>query len=141
MTELLGVLGGMGPLATVDFLRKLIEETPARCDEDHIPVVTYSVPQIPNRPLAITAGGESPLPALLAGIRALGRAGATPGRVGVAGVRWVSGSVAERFSCGWCAAGLADSLGAVGPGDLEVPAVDPFEPEALSVHEVVMTAA
>ena len=76
MTRVLGVLGGMGPLATVDFLRKLLEETPATCDEDHIPVVAWSVPQIPSRPPAITGGGESPLPAMLAGIRTLKNAGA-----------------------------------------------------------------
>ncbi len=76
MNEVLGVLGGMGPLATVDFLRKLIEETPAERDEDHIPVIVYSVPQIPERPLAINGGGESPLPALLEGIRTLKQAGA-----------------------------------------------------------------
>ena len=76
MTNVLGVLGGMGPLATVDFLRKLIEETPAARDEDHIPVITYCVPQIPQRVPAITGHGESPLPALLAGIRTLKEAGA-----------------------------------------------------------------
>ena len=74
---LLGVLGGMGPLATVDFLQKLIEETPASRDQDHIPVITYSVPQIPDRPLAITGNGESPLPHMLEGVRTLKRAGAT----------------------------------------------------------------
>ena len=74
--KVLGVLGGMGPLATVDFLRKLIEETPAARDEDHIPVVAWSVPQIPDRPRAITSNGESPLPAMLAGIRTLKEAGA-----------------------------------------------------------------
>ena len=73
---LLGVLGGMGPLATVDFLNKLIEETGAERDADHVPVVVYSVPQIPDRPAAILAGAESPLPAMLAGIRTLTRAGA-----------------------------------------------------------------
>jgi len=76
MDNLLGVLGGMGPLATVDFMRKLIAETPALRDEDHIPVVVYSVPQIPDRPRAILSGGESPLPALLEGIRTLKQAGA-----------------------------------------------------------------
>jgi aspartate racemase len=76
MKKVLGVLGGMGPLATVDFLKKLIEETPAARDEDHIPVVAWSVPQIPSRPAAITAGGESPLPAMLDGIRTLKTAGA-----------------------------------------------------------------
>jgi aspartate racemase len=71
MNQVLGILGGMGPLATVDFMRKLIEETPAARDEDHIPVIAWSVPQIPERPAAITGDGESPLPALLEGIRTL----------------------------------------------------------------------
>jgi len=75
-SPLLGVLGGMGPLATVDFLGKLIEETPAKSDADHIPVVVYSVPQIPDRPRAILENGESPLPAMLKGVRTLKQAGA-----------------------------------------------------------------
>lgn len=74
--RLLGVLGGMGPLATVDFLQKLIEETPAQRDQDHVPVVVYSVPQIPDRPPAIVGQGASPLPAMLAGAHTLKRAGA-----------------------------------------------------------------
>ena len=73
----LGILGGMGPLATVDFLQKLIEETPAERDQDHIPVIAWSVPQIPDRPAAITGTGESPLPHMLAGMYTLKRAGAT----------------------------------------------------------------
>jgi aspartate racemase len=76
MKSVLGVLGGMGPLATVDFLRKLIDETPAARDEEHLPVIAWSVPQIPDRPAAITGNGDSPLPALLAGIRTLEQAGA-----------------------------------------------------------------
>ena len=47
--RVLGVLGGMGPLATIDFLHKLIEETPATRDQEHIPVIAWSVPQIPER--------------------------------------------------------------------------------------------
>ena len=72
----LGILGGMGPAATVDFLKKLVEETPADRDDEHIPVIVYSVPQIPSRPAAIVAGGPSPLPAMLEGIRVLRSAGA-----------------------------------------------------------------
>ena len=72
----LGVLGGMGPAATVDFLKKLVEETPADRDDEHIAVIVYSVPQIPSRPAAIVAGGPSPLPAMLAGFRVLKSAGA-----------------------------------------------------------------
>lgn len=77
MSRILGVLGGMGPLATVDFLQKLIEETPARRDQEHVPVIAYSVPQMPERPPAIIGRGESPLPHMLDGIRTLKRAGAT----------------------------------------------------------------
>ncbi|MBE0613249.1 MAG: aspartate/glutamate racemase family protein [Burkholderiales bacterium] len=73
---MLGILGGMGPLATVDFLRKLVERTPAARDQDHVPLVIYSVPQIPDRVGAILAGTESPLPAMLAGVRMLEQAGA-----------------------------------------------------------------
>ncbi len=76
-TRTLGVLGGMGPLATVDFLQKLIEETPASVDQEHVPVITYSVPQIPDRPPAIIGNGESPLPHMLEGVLTLKRAGAT----------------------------------------------------------------
>ncbi|MDL1860310.1 aspartate/glutamate racemase family protein, partial [Betaproteobacteria bacterium PRO7] len=61
---MLGVIGGMGPLATADFFRKLVDETPAVNDEDHVPVLIHSVPQLPRRPPAILANGESPLPAL-----------------------------------------------------------------------------
>ena len=73
---LLGVLGGMGPLATVDFMGKLVAETPAEADVDHVPIVVYSVPQIPSRPRAILGGGPSPFPAMLAGMRVLRQAGA-----------------------------------------------------------------
>lgn len=75
-SPLLGVLGGMGPLATVDFLQKLIAETPASRDADHVPFIVYSVPQIPDRPAAITGNGESPLPHMLKGIHTLRQAGA-----------------------------------------------------------------
>lgn len=74
--RLVGVLGGMGPLATVDFLRKLVELTPAACDQEHVPVLVHSVPQIPDRSSCIEGRGASPLPALLAGLQILAAAGA-----------------------------------------------------------------
>ncbi|MDY4376176.1 aspartate/glutamate racemase family protein [Pectobacterium carotovorum] len=72
-TPLIGVLGGMGPLATVDLLHKIVEETPASRDQDHVPVVVWNVPQIPDRQQALAGTGESPLPALLHAIRQLNR--------------------------------------------------------------------
>jgi aspartate racemase len=74
---MLGVIGGMGPLATADFFHKLIAATPASRDEDHIPTLIHSVPQLPSRPAAILRGGESPLPALLAARNRLFEIGAT----------------------------------------------------------------
>ena len=74
---LIGVLGGMGPLATVDFLHKLVTLTPATRDQDHVPVVVWNVPQIPSRPDALAGKGPSPLPAMIVGIERLNAAGAT----------------------------------------------------------------
>jgi aspartate racemase len=54
-----GVPGGMGPHATVDLLNKLLSVTAASCDQDHLPVIVYSLPQIPDRSAAILAGGPS----------------------------------------------------------------------------------
>ncbi|NJM91000.1 MAG: hypothetical protein HC863_01640 [Myxococcales bacterium] len=51
-SDVLGVLGGMGPLATVDFFSKLVQMTPAERDQDHVPVIISCEPQIPSRPLA-----------------------------------------------------------------------------------------
>ena len=73
---MIGILGGMGPLATADFFNKVIAATPAQRDEDHVPLLIQSDPRIPGRPAAILRGGESPLPALLAGRDRLIAAGA-----------------------------------------------------------------
>jgi aspartate racemase len=73
----LGILGGMGPLATADFFAKLVALTPAARDEDHVPVVLASLPDIPPRVAAILHGGASPLPALIDARDRLLAAGAT----------------------------------------------------------------
>lgn len=70
----IGVLGGMGPAATVDFMAKVVSLTPACCDQEHLPLVVASVPQVPDRSAAILGRGEDPLPALLRGIELLNRA-------------------------------------------------------------------
>ncbi|MDQ7954451.1 MAG: amino acid racemase [Pseudomonadota bacterium] len=71
-----GVLGGMGPLATVDFMHKLLDATPARCDQDHLPLLVSSIPQVPDRTAAYRGEGASPLPALIASGRRLVDGGA-----------------------------------------------------------------
>ncbi|WP_410014249.1 aspartate/glutamate racemase family protein [Sodalis sp. C49] len=74
---LLGILGGMGPLATVDLMQKIIEETPAHSDQQHAPVVAWNVPQVADRQQALAGTGPSPLPQLLHGVRRLNGAGAS----------------------------------------------------------------
>jgi aspartate racemase len=74
---MIGILGGMGPAATVDFVAKLIRLTPAGREQDHLPLVVVSDPRVPDRVAPIPDGaGPSPLPAMRAGIRRLERAGA-----------------------------------------------------------------
>lgn len=77
MSRRIGILGGMGPLATVDLMAKIIANTPATRDQDHVPVVAWNVPQVPDRQRALAGEGPSPLPAMLEGIDHLNRAGAT----------------------------------------------------------------
>lgn len=74
--RIVGILGGMGPLATADLMTKIILNTPAACDQDHVPVVLASLPQMPSRIDAIVSGGPSPLPLMLDSLRRLERAGA-----------------------------------------------------------------
>lgn len=74
-TRILGVLGGMGPLASAQFMVRLTLLTPARRDQDHIPAVLWSDPRVPDRTAARLAGGEDPLPWLIRGLRGLEAAG------------------------------------------------------------------
>ena len=72
----IGILGGMGPEATLDCFANIIKNTPARTDQEHLRVVIDSNPKVPDRTAAITGNGESPVPILVAGGRALQQAGA-----------------------------------------------------------------
>ena len=72
----IGILGGMGPEATLDCFGKIIKNTPAKTDLEHLRVVMDSNPGVPDRIAAILGDGESPVPALVAGCRVLEKAGA-----------------------------------------------------------------
>jgi aspartate racemase len=75
--KILGVLGGMGPLASAQFMVRLTLLTPATRDQDHIPTVLWSDPRVPDRTVGSLSGGADPLPWLLRGIEGLQRAGCT----------------------------------------------------------------
>ena len=72
----LGILGGMGPAATVDLFDRIVRATPAQRDQDHIPILIVNDPSIPDRTAAILHGGEDPTPRLRAGIDKLAAMGA-----------------------------------------------------------------
>lgn len=76
MKKTIGVLGGMGPDATAHFFSLIIKHTAAVKDQDHLPVLIYNLPQIPERTAAILGKGPSPVPLLRKGVRTLARAGA-----------------------------------------------------------------
>lgn len=68
---MIGILGGMGPMATVDLFEKIVRFTPAKSDQEHLPILIFNNPQIPSRMTAITEGTESPLPELIKSARLL----------------------------------------------------------------------
>lgn len=75
---MLGILGGMGPLAGADMLKKITLLTEAERDQDHFRIISYSDPTIPDRSAAImNEAMPSPLPGLKKGLQFLERSGAT----------------------------------------------------------------
>jgi len=71
MTKRLGILGGMGPAASAEYVARLIAQTPASCDQEHIPFVLWNNPQIPDRSTSLRNEDDRPLPFLLEGIQIL----------------------------------------------------------------------
>jgi len=75
--RVVGIIGGMGPEATVDLMRRIIAKTPAHDDEDHIHLLVESNPKIPSRIAHLIKGtGADPTPELKRIARNLERAGA-----------------------------------------------------------------
>lgn len=71
-----GVMGGMGPLATVDFFALLVRMTPADKDWNHLHIVIDNNPRIPSRTRAILFDEESPVPYMIDGAKRLAAMGA-----------------------------------------------------------------
>ncbi len=72
----IGIIGGMGPLATYDLAAKITENTLAECDQDHIPVIIDCNTRIADRTEAILHGGSDPRPEMKRSARRLEEAGA-----------------------------------------------------------------
>ncbi|MBO6040334.1 MAG: amino acid racemase [Oscillospiraceae bacterium] len=76
MKKTIGILGGMGPLATADLLIKIVTMTKAACDNEHIRVFVDDNAAIPDRTAAILHGGRDPVPEMLSALRNLEKCGA-----------------------------------------------------------------
>ena len=61
----------MGPAASAEYVVRLIQQTPASCDQEHIPFVLWNNPQIPDRSTSLRNQDDRPLPFLLEGIQIL----------------------------------------------------------------------
>ena len=61
----IGIMGGMGSLSTVDLFSKIVNNTSAKCDQEHLPVLIDNYPKVPDRTDSLLHNGESPLPYLI----------------------------------------------------------------------------
>jgi aspartate racemase len=64
-------------MATIDFMGKVVQNTPASCDQEHIEMVVCSAATIPDRTAAILGEGADPFPAMRDALQRLEGAGAT----------------------------------------------------------------
>ncbi|MBX7250156.1 MAG: amino acid racemase [Caulobacteraceae bacterium] len=76
MSKVVGVIGGMGPAATLEFQGRLLAATPAARDQDHLRLLIDCNPGIPDRNRALAGEGPSPAPVLAAMARGLEAQGA-----------------------------------------------------------------
>jgi aspartate racemase len=75
--RIVGIIGGMGPEATVDLMRRVVAKTPAQDDQDHVHLIVESNPKIPSRIAHLIEGtGADPTPELIRIAGNLQRAGA-----------------------------------------------------------------
>ncbi|MFQ6172149.1 aspartate/glutamate racemase family protein [Oryzobacter sp. R7] len=74
--EPVGVVGGLGPAATVHFMRRMVELTDAARDQDHVDLLVWQHGSTPDRTAFLRGEGESPEPALVRNATELEAAGA-----------------------------------------------------------------
>lgn len=76
MKKSIGIIGGMGPLATCDLFQKIIMMTDASCDQEHIRVYIDNNTCIPDRTAAILGQGEDPVAQMVDSAKKLSQMGA-----------------------------------------------------------------
>lgn len=76
MEKVVGILGGMGPQATLDLMAKVMSATPTQSEKDHLRMLVDCNPKVPDRVASILAGGPDPAPVLVEMALGLVRQGA-----------------------------------------------------------------
>ncbi|WP_320046127.1 amino acid racemase [uncultured Ilyobacter sp.] len=74
--KVIGILGGMGPEATIDLFSSIIAESNAKNDHEHLRIIIDNNPKMPSRQDAILNGGENPGPVMAETARNIEHAGA-----------------------------------------------------------------
>ncbi|MEL7186017.1 MAG: amino acid racemase, partial [Pseudomonadota bacterium] len=74
--KIVGVLGGMGPEATIDFMARIVAHTEASSDQDHLHMIVDQNPGVPSRQDALLSAGADPGPVMATMAKRLEAAGA-----------------------------------------------------------------
>lgn len=74
--RIIGILGGMGPAATVELFHRIVGYTNAASDQEHVNMVIINDPQIPDRTKYLFGESESPVPRLIENLNKLQVSGA-----------------------------------------------------------------
>jgi aspartate racemase len=75
MKKIIGIIGGMGPQATIDLFQKIVNLTPIKKEQEHLRIIIDNNPEIPDRTKAIFKKGKNPLPYFIKSARKLKEVG------------------------------------------------------------------
>lgn len=99
--KIVGILGGMGPFATVDFLKQIFQLTDAKKDWDHLRILIDNNPKIPSRTRAVFNKGKNPGPDIVESINNLAKVGADFVAVPCNSAHYFYSHVSSRIKIPW----------------------------------------
>ncbi len=118
MKRKVGILGGMGPEATVALMARVIAAVPATDDADHVPLIVDQNPQVPSRIARLIEGrGEDPEPVLVQMAQRLEAVGARALAMPCNTAHYYAGAIRAAVSVPFLDM-VAGSVAALGPGSV-----------------------
>ena len=99
--KIVGILGGMGPYATVDFFKQILDCTSTKKDWEHLRILIDNNVKIPSRTRAILYGEESPVPMMIKSIDNLAQIGADLIAIPCNSAHYFYGSVNSKIGIPW----------------------------------------